>query len=360
MRDSRLSMRKEIFSSRLIDWYQTNHRNLPWRLTTDPYKIWLSEIMLQQTRVAQGLPYYERFIKSFPTVFDLAKASEQSVLRLWQGLGYYSRARNLHRSAKQVVKDFNGNFPESSRELTKLPGIGDYTAAAIASIAFLEPVAVVDGNVFRVLARVFGIETDIGSSNGKKYFFSLANKLIDKDRPDLFNQALMEFGALHCLPKNPKCSDCIFSKSCEANQKNLQALLPIKSQKIKIKTRYFYYIIIRNKNKILMKQRTEKDIWQGLNDFYLIEKTRSQKAKSLLKEDGLLAKLIIVDESKIYKHQLSHQKLIVRFIKVDSLFSKKEELAIKKMKMKWLTKKQIEQIPKPILIERFLKEKIHE
>src|SRR6185369_7763226 len=222
-------MRKDFFSSMIIDWYHANHRNLPWRATIDPYKIWLSEVMLQQTRVAQGLPYYERFVCSFPTVFDLAMATEQNVLRLWQGLGYYSRARNLHRCAKEVVEKFNGHFPNSFNELSKLPGIGDYTAAAIASIAFRQPVAVVDGNVYRVLARVFGIEKDITSGEGKKHFFSFANELINKERPDLFNQAVMEFGALHCVPKKPKCGECIFSKSCEANQRNLQAVLPIKS-----------------------------------------------------------------------------------------------------------------------------------
>jgi len=353
-------MRKEIFSSKIIDWYQINHRILPWRQTIDPYKIWLSEVMLQQTRVAQGLPYYERFIKSFPTVFDLAKAPEQNVLRLWQGLGYYSRARNLHRCAKEVVKKFNGNFPNSFKELTELPGVGDYTAAAIASIAFREPVAVVDGNVFRVLARVFGVEKDIASSDGKKYFFSLANELIDKKRPDLFNQALMEFGALHCLPKNPKCSECIFSKSCEANQKNMQVVLPVKSKKLKIKTRYFYYFILRSKNKVLMKQRIEKDIWQGLNDFYLIETLRGQKPETLLKKDRLLLKTTILNESRVYKHVLSHQKLMVRFITVQPRLTKKQETVIHKLGLKWFTKNQVEKIPKPILIERFIKGKIHE
>jgi A/G-specific adenine glycosylase len=353
-------MRKETFSSKIIGWYQTNHRNLPWRQTTDPYKIWLSEVMLQQTRVAQGLPYYERFIKSFPTIFDLASASEQNVLRLWQGLGYYSRARNLHRCARVVVENFNGNFPTSLKELIKLPGVGDYTGAAIASIAFREPVAVVDGNVFRVLARIFGIETDIASNEGKKYFFSLATQLIDKNRPDLFNQAMMEFGALHCLPKKPKCSGCIFSISCEAYQKNLQSVLPLKSNKVKIKTRYFYYFIVRNKKKILMKQRTEKDIWRGLNDFYLRETERRQKPEVLIRTDRLLANSVIVGESKPYKHMLTHQKLVVRFITTQSPMTKKMELVINKMGLKWFSKRQIEAIPKPILIDRFLKEKIHD
>jgi A/G-specific adenine glycosylase len=324
-------MRKEFFSSTIIDWYQANHRNLPWRKTIDPYKIWLSEVILQQTRVAQGLPYYERFISSFPSVFDLAKAPEQKVLRLWQGLGYYSRARNLHRCAKEVVEKFNGNFPNSFNELIKLPGVGDYTAAAIASIAFREPIAVVDGNVFRVLARVFGIENDIASGEGKKYFFSLANELIDKSRPDLFNQAVMEFGALHCLPKNPKCGECIFFKSCEANQRNLQTVLPVKSKKLKVKTRYFYYFILRNKNKVLMKQRTEKDIWRGLNDFYLIETKRNQKTETLLQKDTFLTRAELIKESRVYKHVLSHQKLMVRFITVQARLTKKTETIIHKL-----------------------------
>ena len=344
----------------IIDWYQANHRNLPWRATIDPYKIWLSEVMLQQTRVAQGLPYYERFVSSFPTVFDLAKASEQNVLRLWQGLGYYSRARNLHRCAKEVVEKFNGNFPNSFNELTKLPGIGDYTAAAIASIAFREPVAVVDGNVYRVLARLFGIEKDIASGEGKRYFFSLANKLVDKKRPDLFNQAVMEFGALHCVPKNPKCNECIFSKSCEANQRNLQAVLPIKSKKLKVRTRYFYYFILRNKSKVLMKQRTEKDIWHGLNDFYLIETLRKQNPATLRQKDQLLIRSTILKESRVYKHVLSHQKLMVRFITVDVQLTKKREKIIRKSRMKWFTRNQVEKIPKPILIERYINEKIQE
>ncbi|SRR5258706_11813612 len=353
-------MRKEFFGEKIIEWYQTNHRQLPWRKTSDPYRIWLSEVMLQQTRVAQGLPYYERFIKSYPTVFDLAKATEQSVLRLWQGLGYYSRARNLHRCAKYVVKTFNGEFPASFEELKKLTGVGSYTAAAIASIAFREPVAVVDGNVFRVLARIFGVETDIASSEGKKYFFSLANELMNKNRPDLFNQAVMEFGALHCLPKNPKCSDCIFSKSCAANQKNLQNLLPVKSKKLKIKTRYFYYFIICDKKKILMKQRQDRDIWRGLYDFYLIETSRKQKPEMLMKKDKLLLKSTVTSESKVFKHVLSHQKLIVKFVQVHPIFTKNFELIAGTVGLKRFVKRKVSDLPKPILIDRFLQEKSHD
>ena len=353
-------MQKEIFSAKIIEWYQMNQRQLPWRETNDPYRIWLSEVMLQQTRIAQGLPYYQRFLSSFPTVFDLARAPQQRILRLWQGLGYYSRARNLHQCAKLVVKNFKGHFPSSFEGLMRLPGIGQYTAAAIASIAFRLPVAVVDGNVFRVLARLFGIEKDISSTEGKDYFFSLANSLIDPVRPDLFNQAVMEFGALQCLPRNPKCADCIFSKSCLANQKNLQSELPLKSKKPKIKTRYFYYFVIRDKNKTLMKQRQAKDIWQGLNDFYLIETSRQEKPASVIRNDKILSKVALSNESKIYRHVLTHQRLVVRFITARYSPTKKQEQDIQKSGLKWYTAKRLEQIPKPILIERFLKEKDHE
>ncbi len=337
-----------------MEWYQANHRQLPWRETNDPYKIWLSEVMLQQTRVAQGLPYYERFIKSLPTVFDLAKAPEQNVLRLWQGLGYYSRARNLHRCAKVVAKNLLGKFPETFEELKQLPGIGEYTAAAIASIAFREPVAVVDGNVFRVLSRLFGIETDIASNEGKKQFSSLANKLIDKDRPDLFNQAVMEFGALHCLPKNPQCATCVFSKSCEANKRNLQFLLPVKSKKLKVRARYFYYFIISKDNKTLLRKREGRDIWQGLYDFYLIEASRKQKSEKLMAQDKFLAKATIVRESETFKHILSHQKLLVKFVELELSMTKKFEQQAKQLGLKFFTPKEIARLPKPILIANHL------
>ena len=352
------------FAKKIIAWYQENKRSLPWRLPTcpphdygskaggtiDPYKIWLSEIILQQTRVAQGLPYYELFIKTFPTVFSLAKASQQQVLRLWQGLGYYSRARNLHACAKMVVEDFGGKFPDNYTELKKLKGIGPYTAAAIASFAFKEPVAVVDGNVFRVLARIFGIDKDIASSEGKAFFSAKANELIPKEHPDQFNQAMMEFGALHCLPQNPLCDSCIFSKTCVANKNELQRVLPIKSKKVKVRTRYFYYFIIKQRNKILMKQREGKDIWQGLYDFYLVEAKRSQKLEKILTEDKLLNGLTKINESKTYKHILSHQKLMVKFIEIELPSSKIPS----SMGLKWFTKKQVVALPKPILIANYL------
>jgi A/G-specific adenine glycosylase len=348
-------MNKDFFSTQVINWYEAHHRDLPWRRTRDPYKIWLSEIILQQTRVAQGLPYYEEFVKTFPTVFDLAKAPEQKVLRLWQGLGYYSRARNLHACAKEIVKNYKGVFPNSFDELKKLKGVGPYTAAAIASIAFRESVAVVDGNVFRVLARVFGIDKDIASDEGKKYFFSLANELIDSNRPDLFNQAVMEFGALHCTPKNPKCDECIFSKNCEALKGNLQGILPIKSKKLKVKTRFLNYFVIHSSRKTFMRQRNGKDIWKGLYDFYLIETPRSKKLELFLQKDELLRKSRVIRESKVLTHILSHQKLKVKFIDVEKKFSKKDEQLAKKIGLKLFTSKEISKLPKPILIDRFLR-----
>lgn len=347
-------MNKKIFANKIIAWYQENKRSLPWRETVDPYKIWLSEVILQQTRVLQGLPFYNRFIKTFPTVLDLANATEQQVLRLWQGLGYYSRARNLHACAKKVVADYNGKFPTGYEELQKLPGIGTYTAAAIASIAFKESVAVVDGNVFRVLARIFGIDKDITSPEGKKFFFEKANELIPKDKPDLFNQALMEFGALHCLPQNPKCEDCIFSKACVANARGLHKLLPIKSKKPKVRKRYFYYFVIQHQKQILMKERGPKDIWQGLFDFYLIEKKRTRKIINLLKENDLLNSYLPVAQSKPIKHILSHQHLMAQFVQLEVRSKAEFTHLAKSFGLIAFSMKETGLLPKPILIERYL------
>jgi A/G-specific adenine glycosylase len=343
-------MKAAEFQKKIIEWYEENKRQLLWRETSDPYKIWLSEIILQQTRVAQGLPYYEHFVKSFPTVISLANASQQQVLRLWQGLGYYSRARNLHACARVVASEQNGKFPDNYKDLLKLKGIGPYTAAAIASFAFKEPVAVVDGNVFRVLSRVFGMEADITTPKAKDLFTKKANELISKDRPDLFNQAMMEFGALQCVPKNPKCEECIFSKSCVARKHELQNVLPIKSKKVKVRNRYFYYFVVRYKNKVLMKKREAKDIWQGLYDFYLIETKRSKKVSELLKTDPEFKGSTKTNESKIYKHVLSHQKLVVRFVEMEL----ENIQTLKPTELKWFTDREIAALPKPILIANYM------
>src|ERR1041385_985871 len=254
------------FSQILLSWYARNRRDLPWRKTRDPYKIWLSEVILQQTRVQQGLPYYLAFVKKCPDVKKLAAAPEDEVVKLWQGLGYYSRARNLHAAAKMVVKDFAGKFPGNYEDLRKLKGIGDYTAAAIASLSFDERKAVVDGNVYRVLSRIFGIEDAIDSTVGKKIFSELANELISQKFPADHNKAIMEFGALQCVPKNPDCKNCPFVLHCYAQKKKIIHLFPLKSKKTKITDRFFYYLVIRHKGHIYIKQRTGKDIWKGLFD----------------------------------------------------------------------------------------------
>lgn len=307
-----------LFHNKLISWYLQNKRELPWRETKNPYAIWLSEIILQQTRVAQGMPYYNAFLTQYPTVFDLANAPEDDVMRLWQGLGYYSRARNLHASAKIVATTYNGDFPNTYIELLQLKGVGEYTAAAIASIAFDEVVPVVDGNVFRVLSRVFGITSDISTNTTKKEFQQLAQTLIPKDNPATFNQAIMDFGATQCTPKGTDCSPCPFINDCVAYQTNKVDVLPIKLAKVKIKKRYLDFLIFLDKNNnTLIQQRTKKDIWQQLYQFPVIDRLEAHTidiisemkllfpAQSYTKATQLNSEIII--------HQLSHQKLHVNF-----------------------------------------------
>jgi A/G-specific adenine glycosylase len=345
-------MTQSNFSKKILQWYDDNKRDLPWRHTRDPYKIWLSEIILQQTRIVQGLPYYLRFIEKYPTVIKLADAKEDDVLRLWQGLGYYSRARNLHSCAKKIKTDFKGSFPNNFNDLRKLAGIGDYTAAAIASIAFREPIAVADGNVFRVLSRVYGLDHDISTSVGKKYFFKKANELIDKDYPDLFNQAVMEFGALHCTPQNPNCESCILKKSCIAFVHNQQSLFPVNSKKQKVKKRYFTYWVIEHQGKLLMRKR-EKDIWKGLYDFYLTESTRPVKPES----QKINYKIISNSKfqvSNTYKHVLSHQLLMARFVQIKISKENGIKELVNENGLAFYTKKQIQALPKPKLISRYL------
>jgi A/G-specific adenine glycosylase len=345
-------MTKKFFSDRIIEWYKENHRALPWRATHNPYHIWLSEIILQQTRVAQGLPYYHAFVNSFPTIHHLAKAPLQQVLRHWQGLGYYSRARNLHKCAQTISQKLKGQFPEKYSELISLPGIGPYTAAAVASFAFREPVAVVDGNVFRVLSRVFGMEEDIATSHGKTNFTKKANELIDVQQPDLFNQGLMEFGALHCAPQNPKCEECIFSKQCIANQKSLQKLLPVKSKKAKIRNRYLFYFIFKWNDQIFMKQRTTKDIWKGLYDFYVVESPKHLSTKKIIQSFNLLKTTSIKSESKKLIHLLSHQRLNIKFIEIE--VTKNQHAWLKKLGLKPFRASEVKKLPKPIIIHRYL------
>ena len=311
------------FSKALLQWYLQNKRDLPWRNTTNPYHIWLSEIMLQQTRVAQGLPYFLRFIDAFPTIFDLAKAHEEQVLKLWQGLGYYSRARNLHKTAQQIAFEFDGVFPNNFLNLLKLKGIGEYTAAAIASFSFNESVPVVDGNVFRVLSRYFDIGTDISSSAAKKEFTALANELLPKGSANLFNQAIMEFGALQCVPKNPDCENCVLNQSCLALQRKKVAQLPVKLKKTKVTKRYFNYLIFIDDNQnTLIQKRTDKGIWHNLYEFPLIETENPETDEVILKliqsqkiiTNPLQDENIVASERII--HKLSHQHLNIKFWKV--------------------------------------------
>jgi len=307
----------------LIAWYLQNKRDLPWRHTVDPYPIWLSEIMLQQTRVAQGMPYFFAFTTAFPTVFDLANASEEQVLKLWQGLGYYSRARNLHKTAQIVAFELNGIFPNNYKDLLQLKGIGEYTAAAIASFSYNEAVPVVDGNVFRVLARYFDIETDIANAAAKKEFSALAYELMSKENPAIFNQAMMEFGALQCIPKNPDCSICVLNSGCLALKLNKVNQLPVKSKKAKAKNRFFNYVVFSDaNNNSLIQKRSDKGIWHNLYEFPLIESENEigfdQFSSELMNRNFIQNQIISIAElneiSQI--HKLTHQHLHIKFWKV--------------------------------------------
>jgi A/G-specific adenine glycosylase len=311
------------FSNTLIRWYLQNKRDLPWRNTDKPYLIWLSEIMLQQTRVAQGTPYFLSFVDAFPTVFDLAAANEEQVLKLWQGLGYYSRARNLHQTAQYVAIELSGVFPDNYKDLLKLKGVGEYTAAAIASFSYNEAVPVVDGNVFRVLSRYFDIDTDIALASAKKEFTALAFELMPKDNPAIFNQAIMEFGALQCVPKSPDCSICVFNSSCAALQKKKVNQLPVKSKKIKVRNRFFNYLVVEDdESKTIIQKRTAKGIWHNLYEFPLIESDSevdfnfiTEQIQQNFFENNTL-KSIEDNNDKSIIHKLSHQHLYIKFWKI--------------------------------------------
>lgn len=347
-------MKNISFSKTITNWYSTNKRELPWRNTSNPYHIWLSEIMLQQTRVNQGLPYYLAFTSQFPDIFALANAPEQEVLRLWQGLGYYSRARNLHSTAKYIANELNGKFPDNYNNLLKLKGVGSYTAAAIASFSYNEKVAVLDGNVFRVLARYFGIETDIASPLGTKEFSILANELLPEKQSSIHNQAIMEFGALHCTPQNPLCNTCPLAENCVANTNNLQTVLPVKIKKLKVKNRFFHYIVFEFEGKQLFHERTSKDIWLGLNEYYLIENNELLDLDDLASGDELLKKILtqnhqIKHVSEPYKHILTHQKIMAKFIVIETF------KPINIDGFRYYTKDEIEELAKPVLILNFIK-----
>jgi A/G-specific adenine glycosylase len=336
------------FSNSLIHWYLQNKRDLPWRITTDSYTIWLSEIILQQTRVAQGTPYFEAFISHFPTVFDLAKANEEQVLKLWQGLGYYSRARNLHATSKYVVDELNGVFPTSYNELIKLKGIGEYTAAAIASFSVNENVAVLDGNVYRVLARYFNVHNDISVSSTKKVFQELAKQVLPKKKAHIYNQAIMEFGALQCVPKSPNCSVCVLSDSCAALQNKTVTILPIKSKKTKVTSRYFNYLVFDDLNgNTAINQRVGKGIWQNLYEFPVLELdsiTNEDKIISLISDKYSDITTITFLPTYDVIHKLSHQTLHIQFIKV-RLSTKLDN---------FISMHDLKKLPFPIVIHNFI------
>lgn len=340
-------------SKKIISWYSGNKRDLPWRSTTNPYYIWLSEIILQQTQVAQGLPYYHAFITNYPTVFDIAKAEESQVLKLWQGLGYYSRARNLHASAKYIVSELNGVFPNTFTEILKLKGVGDYTASAIASISFNEPTAVVDGNVYRALSRIYGIYTPINTGKGFKEFKALAQELIDKKQPATFNQAVMEFGARLCRPKNPDCPNCPFNNTCIALEKNAIDVLPVKLKALKVKKKYFNFIVILSEDgKTIVEQREGSGIWQNLYQFPLIESKKSVEfsviadhLKDFIPLKNKAFDLSLYNEKAII-HKLSHQHLYTKFWIVSLKSSLPEGISVKK----------IHDFPVPILISNFIEQ----
>jgi A/G-specific adenine glycosylase len=352
------------FSEKIIKWYRQNKRNLPWRTTKNPYKIWLSEIILQQTQVKQGLPYYEKFVSSYPNVQALANAHEDDVLKLWQGLGYYSRARNLHYTAKYITKDLQAEFPETFKELLKLKGVGEYTAAAIASFAYNEAVPVVDGNVYRVLSRFFGIDTPINSPEGVTLFKQKAQEVFDFQNPAEHNQAIMEFGALMCKPKSPDCMFCPLQIECVAYQSGKVNDLPVKLKKLKRRKRYFNYLIIKNlANEIIIQQRKAKDIWQKLFQFPLLE-SKSQRFQLEVEElntslesnfDSNLA-ITKINETP-YKHVLSHQDIFADFWLVNYNF---DNSTFEKGTYISTSVEDLKKYAVPILIDNFMKEHFNE
>lgn len=311
-----------FFCTPIHAWYSLNKRDLPWRTTCDPYLIWLSEIIMQQTRIDQGLAYYNRFAGEFPSVFDLASASEDQVLKLWQGLGYYSRARNLHATAKYICEIYNGKFPNDYKSILSLKGIGEYTASAIASISFNLEYPAVDGNVYRVLARYFGISAPIDSGTGKKTFYELATQLIKGNDPGMHNQALMEFGALQCTPKNPDCSTCPLNERCYAFLNKKINELPAKQNKTKQRDRYFNYIVLRNKNLTWLQKRTGNDIWKNLYEFPVVE-TSDKTGIDELVNQPLFSEIVSTETDFLITnvtdwkiHILSHQRIHYRFIQI--------------------------------------------
>ena len=336
------------FSLSIRLWYRQNKRNLPWRETKNPDLIWLSEIILQQTRVAQGKSYYLKFVNHYPKIENLANAEEQEVLNLWQGLGYYSRARNLHFASKQVIEEFSGEFPSTYKDIKQLKGVGDYTASAIASFAFDLPHAVVDGNVYRVLSRYYADDTPIDSSQGQKLFKAYAQDLIGNEDPAEFNQAIMELGALVCTPKNPDCENCPLQEQCSAYLRSSQSEYPVKSKKTKVTNKYFNFFI-SSSNQLQIEKRKGKGIWQNMFQLPLIESDKPltlREAKNVTEKQWNTRTQNKITE---YQHILSHQKIHASFWKVDSLITNESEYIT-------VTLDEIRDYPLPRLIDKYLEE----
>ena len=310
-----------MISQKLISWYSLNKRVLPWRDTDNPYLIWVSEIILQQTRVVQGLGYYHRFIDTYPDIFSLARADIDDVLKIWQGLGYYSRARNMHTAARHIVDVYQGNFPTTYDRLLTIKGIGDYTASAIASLAFGQAVPVIDGNVNRVIARLFGVQQPVNKPAGQREIRAHAEKLMVRDAPGTYNQAIMEFGALQCVPQNPDCSDCIFNRICVACQSGLADMLPVKAKTVKVTTRYFHYLHVRLGSRTFIRRRADGDIWTGLYEFPMIETSEETGLNDLSQTpvwqsyfDGQTP--LVETVSPEITHRLTHRILKIRFYEI--------------------------------------------
>lgn len=353
-------MVKKGFSETLLKWNsRENRRQMPWKGEKDPYKVWLSEIILQQTRVEQGLSYYNRFVAAFPEVAQLARAPEEKVFKLWEGLGYYSRCRNLIATAKLIAGEHQGKFPETYESIRSLKGVGPYTAAAISSFAFDLPHAVVDGNVFRVLSRIFGIEDPIDSTAGKKFFTAMAEELLDKKQPGLYNQAIMDFGAIVCKPVAPLCDTCVFSQQCVAFLQGKVDALPVKEKKLRIRKRWFYYIVMDYKGKTAIRQRTGKDIWQQLYEFPLVEEEQETDRKKIVaraEKEGWLQKgaYEIIDISSPIKQQLSHQFITSQFIRVQLKKKPPSVPPTSILGVKWVEENDLSDYAFPRLINRYL------
>ena len=345
-----------IINDTLINWYEQYRRDLPWRHNPSPYEVWLSEVILQQTRVSQGMDYYLRFIERWPTVEALAQATEEDVLKMWQGLGYYSRARNLHHCAQQVVEQYGGKFPADYEQLKKLKGIGDYTAAAIASIAFNLPHAVVDGNVYRVIARLYDIDTPININEGQTLFAQLADELLDRNHPSLHNQAMMEFGALQCTPKNPDCLHCPLQAHCLAFERQSVGQRPVKLQKTKVKTRYFNYLVMRVGESIYLHKRSDNDIWKNLYDFPCIESETPLTVEAVINSEGFRqlvdgTDFTITKTSPMFTHKLTHRTIIAQFIEIKL---EQKLLQIETKEVFLAAERELENYPIPRLIDLYL------